>query len=198
LLVPNGDAHAYLRSTFGRAHTVGVSLGSATSTPVFLQTLQRTCIRTCRRIWPIPLGGGVNCPSRQQLRGHRRFVAASGAMCLPVPRTVTVQFRFWRAYECLGPCWGYCLAMDCVMRHADSNERYEVHLDRSLVCSVTGFWRDALGAVPHLGEACVPLSVLSAYGCGSGWLPCWSVRGVREHQRGQPESTAGSCSNRLL
>ena len=65
-------------------------------------------------------------------------------------------------------------------------------------CSVTGFWRDALGAVPHLGEACVPLSVLSAYGCGSGWLPCWSVRGVREHQRGQPESTAGSCSNRLL
>ena len=56
--------------------------------------------------------------------------------------------------------------------HADSNERYEVHLDRSLDCSVTGFWRDALGAVPHMGEACVPLSVLSAYCCGSGWLPC--------------------------
>ena len=65
-------------------------------------------------------------------------------------------------------------------------------------CSVTGFWRDALGAVPHLGEACVPLSVLSAYCCGSGWLPCWSIRCVCDHQRGQPESAAGSCSNRLL
>ena len=57
-------------------------------------------------------------------------------------------------------------------------------------CSVTGFWRDALGAVPHMGEACVPLSVLSAYCCGSGW-PSPSALFVITNE--SPESAAGSA-----
>jgi hypothetical protein len=77
----------------------------------------------------------------------------------------------------------------------DVNQK--VRQDRAAIV----FFKDnaqASAGIPHLSEACVPLSVLAAYCCGSGWLPWWSVRCVRNHQRGQPESAPGSCSHRLL
>ena len=81
----------------------------------------------------------------------------------------------------------YCVVMLWLIRHVDSPLK-ALSLYRAVsICGgpmpYTGvgalFSLASIllyGVVPHLGEACVPLSVLSAFCCSAGWLPWWTVR----------------------